>query len=101
MRHRMTTLTTTLIATALTCAWLALAAFPSGASACVELSCGHGQTPQSQPVIVHETIAAHTNSNDTLPLALASGALLIALAGTGCLIVRATKNRRQPARHSS
>jgi hypothetical protein len=100
MRHRITTLATTLIATVLTCTWLALAAFPSGASACVDPGSGPCQIPPVQPLIIHETTGAHNNSDATLPIALASGALLLALAGTGYAIVRATKTRRQAARHS-
>jgi hypothetical protein len=49
-------------------------------------------------VIVHETIAAHDKSNPTPPIALASAALLVALAGTGYSIVRTTKARERVAR---
>jgi hypothetical protein len=101
MRHRITTLTTTLIATALTCTWLTLAAFPSIASACVDPGYGPCQLPPVHALVVHETTAPHNNSNATLPIALASGALLLALAGTGYAIVRTTQTRRRVARHGA
>lgn len=102
MRRRITTLTSTLIATALTCTLIVLAAFPSGASACVELECASAQTgpAQPQPTIVRETIVTH-NSNPALPIALAAGALLVALAGTGYSIALATNTRREAARHTT
>ena len=97
MRRRITTVTSTLIAISLTCAWLVLAAFPSGASACVELSCGsvHSASAVTHPTIVHEAIATPNNTNLALPIALAAGALLVAIAGTGYSIVLATKTSRQ------
>ncbi len=101
MRRRITTLTSTLIATALTCTWLVLAAFPSGASACVELSCGSAQaTPAvAHPTIVRETITTPNNTNLALPIALAAGALLVAIAGTGYSIALANKTSRRVTRH--
>jgi hypothetical protein len=83
MRRRSTTLSGPLIATALTCTWLGLAVFPSGASACVELECSSAQTAPAltNPTIVHQTIAGANTGQPALPIALAAGALLIAIAG--------------------
>jgi len=105
--HRLTALPAAVIATAITCVMLALAAsagattdIPGSPEARIYAAQRISQAAAAQPTIVHETIPAH-NSDSALPTVLAASALLVTLLGTGYSIVLATKTRRRAARRSA
>lgn len=94
---------TTLLATALTCAWLT-AAGPAHANtdphSKLPAAIGKSPTGAPQPTIVRETIVAHDRGDNSLPIALAAGAMLVAIGGAGGAVVLATRSNR-PTTHRS
>lgn len=96
--HRLATRPARLIASAIACACLSLA--PSAIARTdppspLPAALGQPSAAAPQPTIIHETIAAKDTGDNTVPIALAAGALLVAIGGTGYSITTVTRiNRR-------
>jgi hypothetical protein len=92
------------IATAVTCASFALAA-PAGAKtdppSVLTVPVDKPPTSAPRPTIVHETIAGTNTDDVTLPITLATGALLVAIGGAGYSITAVTRLKRRTTRQSA